>query len=1308
MTGNTIARTLAALSAFAGLVLAPAIARAQQLDVNPPLPNVLLLIDNSGSMERMIDGTLPEANAATTCNCDPTTGACNWNAQPAPNRWGIMLQTMAGSFQNGYNCAAMPRTPGSVFASEYQINGVPPYDVNYYLPFHRPIGKDTQTSATPLSCVFAPGSLPGAAAGQGVGTAGVGAGGNATDFPSAAIVQRTYGANPKTCTFPQTADGVIDSERDIMRFGLMTFDQDPDPGTGATAGNQVANPAFTGNWSYFPGWSAGTGAQPPTTLFGAPAYWGKPVDCTTAPTLMAVGARNPAAPPWEGRMVPFPATTDLPAQETQNDDVQQVLVSSRPYGATPLAGMMLDARYYFQADPTGPQATDVYVQGGCRQQFIILLTDGAPNLDMQPQCSAATTNGNPGVCPFPLPQDTATALKVPAGSQPVTTFVIGFAVSSFVDQGQTIYCSSLVQNGTLAAVCADPTKQTLYGPCCTLQQIAISGGTTAAYFADTPGDLQNALGAILGQIASKQTTRTTPAYSPVVSNNIADPNNPLPAQSNASVYLASFTPSPGRPWSGDVQRQRFTCQTAGQGTGFTVQTQKIDPTQGDDFAADLNSNSSPRTFVMFQPAALPSGSGVDATTTIRPFVATTGGDGIGQYSATTFAGIATNVIPNITPPALGLTDTNCGAYNAKNGGGPQPPLTALQCRDMLLDFSLGVQSFSGPSNFPFVTRYGNALGDIYHAVPTVVGPPASLLRDDSYVAFRQANASRLQIVYAATNDGLLHAFKANETKLENNELWALMPPAVMPNLLSSYPSTDKFLLDGSPVTKDVVWDRLLSNQGLSTNWHSTLVAGFGPSWPGYYAIDVTSTANTGIPHTPPEPTPVGPVFLWQLTKMPSTNVQLFGAHSGTPAITTVVVDLSDGNGPHEVGVAILPGGQNSAPSTFGGGVAKCDRASPKPSDAAPPTGYAYRTSVRCWGTPPTGNAPSKTDPVIGRSVTIARLDTGEILRVFTRVADVPATDTLLLKGRVTDTLLDSPMTGTPVVYPSDIGTDATKAFVGDADGTIWRFDLSSTDPTKWVGELYLDLYNPTADLNPTATSWADGQPLQVPLVTSLDPAGNLVLNAATGSQDTFDTTGMYFVYSITELVQGTPAKLRASVNWWLNPTKVTSQAGERVSGPMTVFDGVLYFATYAAAPAATQACTSGHGRIWGLDFVTPADTAVPPDRSKGGLARLNPQPVLHPQYIQPDEADTTLQGIVIPGVSINATPACADSPTATSDPYVAGASHSSPANFTPGSYSVFAQLGTTGTNGAATRQFTQAVPTPLSPTTIDSWAAVLE
>jgi type IV pilus assembly protein PilY1 len=281
---------------------------------------------------------------------------------------------------------------------------------------------------------------------------------------------------------------------------------------------------------------------------------------------------------------------------------------------------------------------------------------------------------------------------------------------------------------------------------------------------------------------------------------------------------------------------------------------------------------------------------------------------MGKYGATTYAGDATTVTTAITPPALALNNTKC-TYNATNGGGPKT-LTAAQCRDMLLDYTFGVQSFSGgPADFPFVTRYGNAFGDVFHATPTVVGPPGSLLRDDSYIGFAAtsgANAygSRKTVVYAATNDGLLHAFWADETKLENNELWALMPPAVMPNLLSSYPSSHQFLLDGSPVVKDVVWDRPVANQGLAQNWHTMLVAGFGPTQRGYYAVDVTNPDTTGMPSgaVPGDPPPKGPVFMWQLANMPGTNAPLFGAQSGTPAITTVFMDPGDGKGQREIGV----------------------------------------------------------------------------------------------------------------------------------------------------------------------------------------------------------------------------------------------------------------------------------------------------------------------------------------------------------------------------------------------------------------------
>jgi type IV pilus assembly protein PilY1 len=1303
-------RRLAAFSAAAALGLVSTGARAQQVDVNPPLPNVMLLIDNSGSMERMIDGSLPESNPQNACNC-AADGTCNFNVHPPPNRWGVMLQALTGSVIGGYNCAAMPRTAGSTFASEYQIAGVNPYDTDYYLPYHRPIAQDTTNALNPLSCVYAPGSLPGASPGAGVGPNGVGSNGNATDFPSGAIVQRTFGLNnPKTCTFGQVQDGALDSELDLMRFGLMTFDSDPSPATGVTASNTVASPAFAGMWSYFPGWNTG----------GSCPYVGNPVSCVTQ-SILAVGARNPAAPPWEGRMVPFPATTDKNTQETQNANIQQVLLASRPYGATPLAGMFVDAQYYFQTDPTGPQQTDTYVKGGCRSEYVILLTDGAPNQDLRPSCEGVGTPN--GVCPFPHPETTAQSLFTPGGTaQPVTTYVIGFAVSSFQgDQGATVYCSSLISNGQLSSVCNDPTKQATYGACCQLQKIALAGGTNQAYFADTPGDLQVAIGTILAQIAKNTTTRTTPAFS-VVSNVLADPTTP---QTNAALFLASFNPTPGRPWSGDLQRQRYQCTLSGGGgggggggdggsgtgpsAGYTVTAPVAQTTAGDDFAANLNSGGQ-RTFIALLPDAQSSGT-PDSTATIRPYIANAGGDGIGKYSATTFAADPSSVISSVTPDALSLTGTSC-PYNP-SGGGAAKNLTPALCRDMVLDFTFAQPFGSNPGDFPFVTRVGNAFGDVFHATPAVVGPPASLLTDDSYIGFRATYATREQIVYVATNDGLLHAFWADETKLENNERWALLPPAVMPTLLKAYPANHLFLLDGAPIVKDVVWDRPLANHGDATAWHTMLVAGFGPAQAGYYAVDVTNPATAGMAtgSVPGDPPPKGPVFRWQLTKMPGTNAPLFGARSATPAITSVFVDPGDGNGAREIGVAILPGGQDSAPATVsGGGVAQCARAT-KATDSAPVNAYQARTSVRCWGTPAAGQVPATTDSVVGRSVSVVRLDTGEILRVFMRAADVPANDTLLAAKRITDTPLDSPMIGTPVVYPGDVGTDATRAFIGDADGTIWRLDLSDPDPSKWFGDLYLDLYNQAVDKG--AAPWADGQPVQLPMVTSLDNAGNVVLHAATGSQDTIDTTGVYYAYSITEkLPASSPDKLRASVNWWLDPTTVTNQPGERVSGPMTVFDGVLYFATYASAPPGSQSCTSGDARLWGRDFVNPDD---PNDLSKGGVRRMQApagQPQLNPlpSFIQPDTYDTTLRGVVIPGVAIRATPACAGVGSSANDQYVAGATHTSTSNFTAPQtqYSLFTQVGAKGAGGASTRQYEVPLPTPVAPTMVDSWAGVLQ
>ncbi|MEO8797226.1 MAG: PilC/PilY family type IV pilus protein, partial [Polyangiaceae bacterium] len=784
--------------------------------------------------------------------------------------------------------------------------------------------------------------------------------------------------------------------------------------------------------------------------------------------------------------------------------------------------MLQDLKYYYWKDPTGPQQTDQYVQGNCRDEYAILLTDGAPNLDLRPYCTPEGDNPL-GKCPYGLPEDIATQLYAgndgTMSGHRIITYVVGFNVNSIADT-TPVDCTALAASPTqFATVCADPTKQSLYGACCSLEKIAFSGsgGTQPAFFVQTQADLLNALNVIISKIARNTTARTVPSYSPVVASVTNDPNSPV---TNGSVYLASFQPLVGQTWSGNITRQRYVCDAVQSLTSPTP-----DATKGDDFALNLNSGSggaySTRNFSVIQPATV---AGVtDATATIRPF--STNADGLGTYSGTITAPTdRSTALAQLNAAALNITNTSCP--NLSN----TQFLTPDSCKRLALNFATGSATTDAMPNGtfnPYTSRATNALGDIFHATPTVIGPPSAVIRDGTYASYSSTYAQRPTVLYAATNDGLLHAFNTGVGAQQNNEMWALLPPAVLPKLLGVYPAGHTLMLDGAPVVKDVVLDRGGAQLGDPTRWHTMLVAGFGSGAQGYYAVDVTDPDNR---------TPVvaggGPQFRWQLTSVPSSAKQVFGAHSATPAITTIFADLGDGSGAHEVGVAILPGGTDGSPTSS----LACNRDSDtadaplsSASLASPPNNlYPARTQVQCWS----GN---------GRSLSIVRLDTGEIIRTFMRQADAPAA--IITANKLRPTPLDSPMTGVPVVYPSDVGAIAQRVFIGDQDGTMWRFDLSNQDPSQWKGELFVDAYNTDPNVV-TTTPWKDGQPIAIAPTVSIDNIGNVVVSFATGDQETFTGSGTDFVYSVTERLAQTAGvgSLRGNVNWFLRFVN-----GQRVS-----------------------------------------------------------------------------------------------------------------------------------------------------------------
>jgi type IV pilus assembly protein PilY1 len=127
----------------------------------------------------------------------------------------------------------------------------------------------------------------------------------------------------------------------------------------------------------------------------------------------------------------------------------------------------------------------------------------------------------------------------------------------------------------------------------------------------------------------------------------------------------------------------------------------------------------------------------------------------------------------------------------------------------------------------------HALGDIVNAQPVFVKAPFADYKDTGYAAFKSAKAGRTPMVYVAANDGMLHAFNAND----GDEAWAFMPTMVLANLYkladNNYANLHEYFVDGTPTVGDVY---------IGGEWRTILVGGMQRGGRGYYALDITDPA----------------------------------------------------------------------------------------------------------------------------------------------------------------------------------------------------------------------------------------------------------------------------------------------------------------------------------------------------------------------------------------------------------------------------------------------------------------------------------
>ena len=190
----------------------------------------------------------------------------------------------------------------------------------------------------------------------------------------------------------------------------------------------------------------------------------------------------------------------------------------------------------------------------------------------------------------------------------------------------------------------------------------------------------------------------------------------------------------------------------------------------------------------------------------------------------------------------------------------------------------------------------HALGDFVNAKPVYVKAPEWNYADNvtpTYSTFKNNNASRQAMIYAAANDGMLHAFNADT----GAELWAYLPKMTMPNLYllaeKNYSITHRYFVDGSPAVMDVF-------DATQSSWRTLLVGGLGGGGRGWYALDVTD--------------PAAPKALWEICADSTlcTNFDAdMGYSYGDPVITK---RASDGRW-----VVILSSGYNNASTGTGRG-----------------------------------------------------------------------------------------------------------------------------------------------------------------------------------------------------------------------------------------------------------------------------------------------------------------------------------------------------------------------------------------------------
>ncbi len=149
-----------------------------------------------------------------------------------------------------------------------------------------------------------------------------------------------------------------------------------------------------------------------------------------------------------------------------------------------------------------------------------------------------------------------------------------------------------------------------------------------------------------------------------------------------------------------------------------------------------------------------------------------------------------------------------------------------------LDFLRGDRSKEQSQQGGIFRTRTSVLGDIINGNPVYVGAPASNLNGAGYRKFRDDHKNRTAAVYVGANDGMLHAFNADD----GSELFAYLPSMLFPQLgrLAQPEYEHRPYVDGTLTAAEAK---------VGKQWKTVLAGGLGGGAQGVYALDVTDPAH---------------------------------------------------------------------------------------------------------------------------------------------------------------------------------------------------------------------------------------------------------------------------------------------------------------------------------------------------------------------------------------------------------------------------------------------------------------------------------